>query len=118
MLYRDPYEPSTELDYEPGGGNLLAHVDVRSGYDADNLGYSVFRALVSVASNPSTLRKWKVSATSVPGQDADRRVLRGILEEQSQLLGGIANHVPGTYPIFSNWRLLPRRGYQRLELWV
>jgi hypothetical protein len=97
---------------------LLAHVDVKSGYEADNLGYSIFRALVAVASSSSTIRKWKMTSTSTPDQDADRRVLREALEQQSQILNSISNHIPGTYVIHGNWHLLPRRGYQRFEFWM
>jgi hypothetical protein len=118
MIYQDPYEASIEFNYEPGGSDLLGHIDVKSGYRADNLGYSVFRALVAVFSQPSTFRKWKMVAPSIPDQDADRRVLRGALDQQAQILKEIANHAPGLYLIHGNWHLLPRRGYQRLELWM
>ena len=118
MIYRDPYEPSTQFDYEPGGSALLAHIDTKSRFEKDNLGYSTFRALVSVISDPSTIKKWKMTASSIPDQDADRRTLREALAQQSQLLTSLSNHSPGTYIISGNWHLLPRRGYQRLEFWM
>jgi hypothetical protein len=118
MLYSDPYENSIVFNYEPGGNSLIAHIDVKSGYEENNLGYSVFRALVAVVSNTSTLQKWKMVATSVPEQDADRRFLRKALDRQSQILEGISDHVSGTYTVHGNWHLLPRRGYQRFEFWM
>ena len=118
MQYHDPYEPEIVFDYEPGGNELIGYVDVKSGFDPDNFGYSVFRAFVAVVSSPSMFRKWKMVASSVVKQDEDRRFLRKAIEQQSKILGDISNHVPGTYTIHGNWHLLPRRGYQRFEFWV
>jgi hypothetical protein len=106
------------LDHEMGGDQLIAHLDVKSGYDEDNVGNSIFRALLPSLTTPSILRQWKMSSTTVPEQDRDRRLLRQALEQQAEIVIDISRSRPGIYTLLGNWRILPRRGHQRLEFWI
>jgi len=113
-----PGDPAIVFEYEEGGNTEVAFIDVKTGYDKDSVGYSIFRALLQPMTDPSLLRKWKMVQASVPDQDRNRRTLRLALENQYAQLNGALNNQPGQYQILGNFRLKPRRGYQRLEFWI